>query len=166
MSKPLIIADTRDKKPWNFLEDELFLGTTRQKVEYGDYTIEGLEHLIFMERKANAKELAQNITEKRFHKLMEMAQEFKYKYIIVECPFEHLLEYPKYEQISAETKKKIKIHPNLLLSYFARVTIEYGINVLFCSSVKGGQAMAYRLLRQIYRREKDNIIKEINDTNL
>lgn len=153
MSKPVILADTRDKKPWYFEEDEYFKGTARKKVDYGDYSIEGLEDLIFIERKASCAELAKNITEDRFHRLLNTGSNFKYKYIIVECPLQNLLEYPAHENFSNEIKQKIKIHPNLLLAYIVKVMITYDIHIIFAGNAKGGQKLAYRILRQILKNE-------------
>lgn len=154
MAKPLILADTRETKPWYFEEDEYFSGTARQKVDYGDYSIEGLEGLIFLERKASCVELAKNITEDRFHKLMSMGKCFKYKYIIVEAPFDDLMNYPWNEKLSKEVKSKIKISSNYLLAYLVKVMVTYDIHIFFAENPKSASRLAYRILRQILADEK------------
>ncbi len=62
-----IIVDTREQQPWNFKT----YGTVSQKLDTGDYSIEGLENLVAIERKKSVNEFATNITEKRFKDWVE-----------------------------------------------------------------------------------------------
>jgi ERCC4-type nuclease len=63
-----IIKDTREKKGhgWWYDENAYCSGTTVAKVDIGDYTIEGMEHLLCIERKESVSEFAGNCSEKRF----------------------------------------------------------------------------------------------------
>lgn len=97
INKPLLIRDTREKigHGWDWGEDEIFRGTTLEKLSVGDYSIQGLEHLIFIDRKESVFEIMKNITEKRFHNLIHKAAKYKYKYIIFEFPESELVNFPK-----------------------------------------------------------------------
>ena len=57
-----IIIDTREQQPWVF-EDYT---TANEKLDTGDYSIEGMEDLLCIERKHSIGEIANNITEPRF----------------------------------------------------------------------------------------------------
>jgi len=59
-SKPILIIDTREKQPWCFDDDDDFQEIIHRKLDYGDYSIEGLEDRIFIERKSSANELLSN----------------------------------------------------------------------------------------------------------
>jgi len=43
--KPVLIQDTREKQPWDFEGDDKFAEVKVQKLDYGDYSLEGLEHV-------------------------------------------------------------------------------------------------------------------------
>ena len=45
-----IIVDTREQKPWDFNDN---FNTTKAKLDTGDYSIEGLEHILCIERKCS-----------------------------------------------------------------------------------------------------------------
>ena len=68
MDKFLIIRDTREKPEFGFFyeEDEYCAGTVKAKLDYGDYSIEGLQSRIAIERKESVSEIANNFTEDRF----------------------------------------------------------------------------------------------------
>jgi ERCC4-type nuclease len=55
-----IIVDTREQKPWSFEN----YTTAIRKLDTGDYSIEGLEHLLCIERKRSVSEIANKIMQK------------------------------------------------------------------------------------------------------
>lgn len=63
-----IIKDTREKKGhgWWYDENAYCSGTTVAKVDIGDYAIEGMEHVLCIERKESVSEFAGNCSEKDF----------------------------------------------------------------------------------------------------
>lgn len=158
--RPYIKRDSREKKNfWSFAEDDTFRGTVVDTVKYGDYTINGLEHLIFLERKASIAELVHNMTEKRFDRLLATAQTFKYKFIIIESYYENIFNFPYDEDLPTRIKKKIQVRPGWILSFISKCMLEYGIMVILAGTQKNAEKLAYRILLDIYRKEKDNIIE-------
>ena len=73
-----IIKDTREKKGhgWWYDENAYCSGTTVSKVDIGDYAIEGMEHLLCIERKESVAEFAGNCSEKRFHAELKKMSSF------------------------------------------------------------------------------------------
>jgi hypothetical protein len=50
--KPVVLIDTREKPPLNFSSFPNWIaGARRQKLDVGDYSIEGMEDLLVIERK-------------------------------------------------------------------------------------------------------------------
>ena len=45
IEKPIIVIDTREKQPWCWDHDDEFGGVLYEKLDGGDYSIKGLEHL-------------------------------------------------------------------------------------------------------------------------
>ena len=89
-----IIRDTREQKGWVFDEEEKksgkcrITGTTEIKLDTGDYSIKGLEHLITIERKNGFSELFGNLGNKtsriRFEKEIDRMSSIPHCYILVE----------------------------------------------------------------------------------
>jgi ERCC4-type nuclease len=51
--KPVVIVDTREKTPFSFTcHGNWIAGTVRRKLDAGDYSVEGMEALLALERKS------------------------------------------------------------------------------------------------------------------
>ncbi len=129
-----ILQDTREKQPWDFT----FFGL-QQKVKglkTGDYTVEGHESEIFIERKRSTGELAQNFgsKSKAFFKELERAKPFKHKYLICEFPEEYIRAFPKHSGIPENVISKLRMSANYLSACFFKLKGTYGINVIFTNS--------------------------------
>lgn len=147
--KYTIICDTREKTPWSFKETETCTGSIIKKVDYGDYSIAGLEDLIFIERKATPSEIAGNITEARFKKLLKTASSFKYKFIICEFSLPNLLSFPYSSSLPKRIVKTIRIKGPFILSQLQNYSIEYGMNVVFCDNALNAQKYVESLFKKI-----------------
>ena len=81
-----IIKDTREKKGhgWWYDENAYCSGTTVAKVDIGDYAIEGMEHVLCIERKESVSEFAGNCSEKRFHAELKKMATFPFAFLIFE----------------------------------------------------------------------------------
>jgi ERCC4-type nuclease len=75
-----IIIDTREQHPWAF-DNHV---TAKRKLDTGDYSIEGLEDLLCIERKKSASEFANNIVESRFKDLIFRMSNIKYSFLLLE----------------------------------------------------------------------------------
>ena len=96
MSRFKVIKDTREKKGhgWWFEEDAYCIGTDVSKVDIGDYTIEGMEHILSIERKESVSEFAGNCGEKRFHRELEKLATFPYAFLLFEFNWSDIERYP------------------------------------------------------------------------
>jgi len=155
MGKPLIIRDTREKEThgYDYPETDIFGGTKIEKVEVGDYSIEGLTHLIFIDRKASTSEIAMNITEDRFKKLLERATSYKYRFLVCEFDWEDILTFPIASGIPLRKQKYIKITSAFLQSFFTKLSIEYDIHVLFAGNAERAEILTYNILKGIWKKE-------------
>ena len=77
-----VIRDTREQKNfWLFANYDEVVNVIDQKLDTGDYTIEGLEENLCIERKHSISELAKNIAEDRFERELERMSKFYYSYL-------------------------------------------------------------------------------------
>lgn len=155
MGKPLIIADTREQKPYDYPETDVFAGTKVEKVSVGDYSIEGLTHKIFIDRKLSTAELAKNIVEKRFYRLLDKARLYTYRFLILEFDLEDVYNFPLNSNMPLWQRKKCRISPAFLESAITKIAVDYGINIIFAGTHERGEKICYSLLKTIYRTEKN-----------
>ena len=97
MTRFHVIKDTREKDGhgWWYDENAYCSGTTKAKVDIGDYAIEGMEHLLCIERKESVSELAGNCSEKRFFKELERMGTFPHSFLILEFSWADIERYPE-----------------------------------------------------------------------
>lgn len=155
MNKFMLVRDTREKEGhgWSWPEDNDCQGTITRKIDYGDYSVEGLDFKIFIDRKQNVSEIAKNVIEKRFEKLLENIRDFRYKFLICEFTFEQLSSYPVGSDLPPSLYKRIRIRGGFLQAWLAKITLDYGVNVIFCGDAKKAEKFCYILLKRIHKLE-------------
>ena len=84
--KLVVIKDTREQKGWIFHKGDACDGMKLNALKTGDYTLEGFEDAVCIERKRSVEEIANNVgkEKKRFDAEMLRIQEYPFKYIICE----------------------------------------------------------------------------------
>ena len=145
-----IIVDTREQKPWSFEHH----AKANHKLDTGDYSIEGLENLVAIERKRNVAEFANNITEKRFVDVVERLSQIKYAFILFEFDMKDIVQYPIGSDIPKRLWNKIRISPAFILKHIVDLQIEHNIKIIFCGDSNNAEKVALSLMRKIYKKEK------------
>lgn len=151
-----IIIDTREQKPWSFDEHS----TAHRKLDTGDYSVEGLEHLLAIERKRNVAEIANNITESRFKDVIDRLKAFKYAFILLEFDLNNVLEYPIGSTIPKRLWSKIRISPQYILKHLTDLQVEHNIHVLFCGSSSNAEKLALSIMKRVYKLHPPEIQQE------
>jgi ERCC4-type nuclease len=149
--KPVIIVDTREKQPWCFEGDDAFSDVIYQKLDGGDYSIQGMEDIITIERKATVDELYMNFTKdkKRIAAEFERLKDHRFKIVVIEESCEDVMNPQKYYV----NKKKInrrspKMPVAVVTSNLTKLLLEHDVHIIF-----GGmraQAMARGILLHAY----------------
>ena len=95
--KHIILKDTREKQGWDFESSEKCEAQIDIGLKTGDYTLEGLETSLCIERKASTGELAMNLGKKRktFEAEIERMSHFRWAYIICEFSIDDLMMFPE-----------------------------------------------------------------------
>ena len=96
-----VIRDTREQEGYYFSEFNTCAGMIDQKLDTGDYSIQGMEDKICIERKGCVEELAQNLGSKKHAFINEInrMEDFPHKYIVLEFSLEEVLK--KMKELSA-----------------------------------------------------------------
>ena len=127
--KPAIIIDTREKLPFSFGRRKTIVGTLKT----GDYSLEGFEDKIVVERKS-IKDFASSITKERFWNEMGRMQEIPHSYLLLEFSVEDIIKYPVGSGIPRKKWRWLKVKKGYMFSCIKKIEEDYGITVLFSDS--------------------------------
>lgn len=145
-----IIVDTREQKPWSFSTQ----ATANHKLDTGDYSIQGYENLLAIERKRNVAEFANNITEKRFVDVVDRLSKIKHSYILFEFDMEDVMRYPIGSDIPKRLWDKIRISPAFIMKHIIDLQIDHNIKIMFCGDSDNAEKVALSIMRKVYKMEK------------
>jgi len=140
-----IIVDTREQHPWSFDN----YATAKRKLDTGDYSIEGLEHLLGIERKKSVSEFANNIVEERFTDVVDRLSKLKYSYILFEFSLNDVLIYPVGSNIPKKWWNNIKISPSFIIKHILELEMIHNIKIIFCGSAANAEKMAEHILKKV-----------------
>ena len=150
MDEFTIIVDTREQMPWEFGNHT----TSNKKLDTGDYSIEGLEHLLSIERKQSVSEIANNITEKRFPVFLERLSLIPHKFILFEFDLQDVYDFPVGSDIPKRLWEKLRVTNNYILKQISLFHIKYGIHTIYCGDADNAEKMAVRIMRTVYDKYK------------
>ena len=145
-----IIQDTREQEPWDFS----FYGvdTIVRKLDTGDYSVEGLEDILCIERKKSTGEIAINLGSKNatFIKELERMRSFKAKYLIFEFSIQTLLSFPALSGIPKSGLSKIRMNAGYIVKLLQKYEEEYNIEIIYCNSKEQANEVAYDIMKENY----------------
>lgn len=151
--KMRIIRDTREQKGkgWNFKASSNCWGQKIEKLDVGDYTIEGLEEVLMIERKTIGDlwgTLGNQTNYKRFLREIERAKDHKYKFLIIEGSVVDVNRGYAYSKVPVEN-----IHAKLI-----SLQIKHNIHVIFAGRKDIARAYVRRLMHKIFRYNEDGLL--------
>lgn len=134
MKKPRIIQDTREKQAVNL--DIYGYETVIAKLDVGDYSVEGMESQIFIERKASTGELSNNLGKKKdvFFRELERAKDIPFKYIVCEFSYDDILCFPENSKIPPAKRRFVRMNPGFIISSINKIQEKYDVVFYFCGS--------------------------------
>lgn len=133
MSDLVIIIDTREQRPYFFPE----FTTAPAALPAGDYSIQGWEKLIAVERKTLSDYIG-SISQgrKRFMRELQKLQSYWYACIVVEANMEDIF----------NNDYRSKMNQNAVIGTTISIYLRYGIPTYFCSHRIGGRQFTERFL--------------------
>ena len=150
-----IIKDSREQEGYTFEASNSRYHTCKgmvvRKLDTGDYSLEGLEDKICIERKASVVEFANNIGHDtvRFTKEIERMKPFPYKFLILEFSLSDLMEFPERSGIPEEDWGKLKVTNKFMLRRIMEYQMHHDIHVIFCDSKKNAKWTVLSILKRI-----------------
>jgi len=130
--KPIVLVDTRERDPFPLHANHpsWIAAERRVALKTGDYTVEGMESLLCLERKSLADLVTCTVTcRQRFLAVCRRLARFRWKAIVVEATLEDIkggfdvLDIPS------------GVHPNAVCGLLDAIEAKFGIPVIYTSTV-------------------------------
>ena len=153
-----VIKDTREQDGYTF---ESFTGRYTscagmvvRKLDTGDYSLEGLEDRLCIERKGRVSELAINLgkDKARFMREIERMQEFEFPFLILEFSLDDLIKFPEGADIPEGNMSKVKITGKYLLKMLVEIQMNYNIPVYFCDNKRNAKFLINSIFKRVNER--------------
>ena len=149
--KYTVIRDTRERQGYFFNEFQACEGMIDRKLDTGDYSIDGLEDKICIERKASPTELALNLGSNKatFLREIERMKDFDHRFLVLEFTPEDLNGFPHNSKIPEAKKRSIKVSGKYITKCLMEFMIYDDIQVLFCGDKHNAFLMVSSLLKRL-----------------
>jgi DNA excision repair protein ERCC-4 len=138
-----VVADSREQEPYGF--DARRVRVIRRALPAGDYSIEGLETAVAIERKSLSDFVSTVVHNRaRFYRELSRLGGYRAAAIVVEATLMEIL----------GGQYRSGVHPNALLGTVAAITVDFGIPVFFCSNRQAAARFVEAYLVRIYERSR------------
>lgn len=131
--KPVVLVDTREQEPFALHANHpnWIGGERRVALKTGDYTVEGMEDLLALERKNLADLVACTVTyRRRFLAACARLARFRWKAILIEATLEDIK--GGFERFDIPSE----VHPNAACGTLDAIEARFGIPVIYASTAK------------------------------
>lgn len=147
----IVIKDTREQDGYFFSAFNTCAGMIEQKLDTGDYTIQGFEDKICIERKGCVEELAVNLGQKKqpFLNEIERMKIFPHKFLVLEFSLEDLVKFPDETRIPVKNKASLKITGKYMLKCLFEFQLYNDVHILFCGNKYNAFLAVSSILKRI-----------------
>lgn len=128
--KPVVLVDTREQQPLALWENHpnWIGGERRATIKTGDYTVEGMESLLALERKSLADVVGCIVAgRQRFIAACQRLSRFRWKAILIEATYEDI----KCGWIDTDIQSEV--HPNAVCGTLDAIEAKFGIPIIYTS---------------------------------
>jgi len=140
----IILIDTREKHPWGFPPDVM---VEPRKLSAGDYSLDGFENRLSIERKTLDDFVQTVIHEKeRFRNELLQLQKMEFACVVIEADVRDVF----------NKRYRCNVNPKSVIGAANAITADYGIPVLFWGTRQHCCCLVENLLRQLLKRFERN----------
>ena len=151
ISEAVIVIDTREQLPYSFDTQSI-----SRKLDAGDYSVEGLEDRVAIERKSLDDFVSTVIrSRKRFANELEKLRQYDFACIVVEADLTDI----------AQGRYRSGAHPKSVLGATLSIIADYGIPIYFCSNRRLACRFVYHLLLRLHRTFSITLATESEEEN-
>ena len=124
--KPVVLVDSREQYPFDFDRFPNWIAShKKKKLSVGDYSVEGMEELLIIERKSLSDLITTLMQQRpRFFKQCEKMTQYRWRALFVEA---------SYEDIKSPYGDYTMAHPNAVSGTLDALEAKFGIPVVYTS---------------------------------
>lgn len=139
-----IIIDTREQRPFTF--DRFCVDAERGTLATGDYSIDGLQDKISIERKGSLDELIMCLSSDRgrFEYELQRSTVLEYFAIVIEGSFANV--------VAGRFRSRMAV--NAVIETIAAFSIRYRTSFLFCGGRSQAERLTFSLLSKFEREQR------------
>jgi len=135
-----VIIDTREQLPYSFSDRVV---AVRFPLAAGDYSVEGLEHVLAVERKSLDDFVSSVIRDRpRFRRELEKLRDYRAACVVVEADLSDVFGHCYHSGV----------HPNAVVGAAISIIVDYGVPVFFCSDRQACCRFTEGFLLRAYRK--------------
>ncbi len=135
-----MIIDTREQLPYSFSDRVV---AVRLPLAAGDYSVEGVEHLLAVERKTLDDFVSSVIRDRpRFRREIEKLRDYRLACVVVEADLGDVFGHCYHSGA----------HPNSVVGAAISIIVDYGVPVFFCSDRQACCRFTEGFLLRAYRK--------------
>ena len=130
--KPVVLVDTREQHPYELAgrHPSWIAAQRTATLKTGDYSIEGMESLIALERKSMVDAIQSTMVRREvFIRSCERLATFRWKAIIIEATYEEMKSYYHAQDEDLLTAA----HPNAVCGSYDAIEAKFGIPIIYTS---------------------------------
>lgn len=126
--KPIVLVDSREQMPFDFTRFPNWIGgERRQALKVGDYSVEGMEEVLILERKSLTDLITTLMQYRpRFFQGCEKMTQYRWRALLVEATYEDI------KSVYGE-ELNTKAHPNAVSGTLDAIEARFGIPVIYTS---------------------------------
>lgn len=155
-----IIVDTREQAPYHFcgIPDDrsgqtIVVPITNKALPSGDYSIEGMESRVAIERKSHADFLGSiGAGRERFQREMERLKDYEFAAVVIEADWNQLINLPP-----SSSQIPAKVVTRTIQSW----SIRYGVHFFTCMNRRHAELMTFRLLERFWKIQQETTNTEV-----
>ena len=149
----VIVVDSQEAKYPYLFSGELIIRKPLlvDGVRTGDYSVQGFEKQITVERKT-ITDLYSSLSQRRTKFMEEMwkLQYFESKALVIEGTYDQVINPPR----TSYVKKYSKIHRNSVLGSLVKINMEFGITVIFAGNRRNGEEWTLHTLKMFFNKKR------------
>lgn len=151
--KFLVVRDTREKEGqgWQFAPSKNSAGTVVRTLKTGDYTIEGHEDTLCIERKGSVAEIAGNVYQARFERELERMASFRHAFVICEFSLADVIAYPEGAGLPERAKSRTRLTGYSILRRLTQLQLAFP-SIHWVWAGDRGRAFAASLFKRVVER--------------
>ena len=137
----VVVIDTREQEGYSF--EPARVVTVRRALAAGDYSLDGYEATVAIERKTLEDYVCSVIHQReRFARELQQLAGYTFACVAVEATFEDI----------AERRYRSRVHPNAVIGATTAIVVDHGIPVFFCGDRQLARRFVEDLLCRYHRK--------------